>query len=518
MSSNRLSMRKIKEVLRLHHEAGLSRRGIAQALNVGYGSVVNYLKRAEQAGLGWPLPQGMDERTLGRMLFPTQPATGQRRFAEPDYPVVHQELKRKGVTKQLLWQEYREQYPDNGYSYAQFCHRYLEWRGCQQRSMRQVHRAGEKLFIDYCGPTVPVVNPDTGELRQAQIFVAVLGASNYTFACAGWSQKQEDWLNAHVQAFEFFGGVPEVVVPDNLKSAVRRTHRYEPDINPAYQQLAAHYQVAVVPARPYKPKDKAKAEVAVQIVERWIMARLRHQTFFTLAALNQSIRILLDDLNRRPFKKLPGTRLSQFEQLDKPTLRALPKQPYQYAQIKQVRVHIDYHIEFDKHYYSVPNHLVKQAVEVQASTTTIAVFSHGKRVACHPRSYRQGAHTTCPEHMPPAHRAISDWSPERFLGWAGDIGEETREVVSHILKEQRHQEQNYRRIFALLGNAKKYGRERLNKACARALQINSPTRTSIESILKQGLDQAPLERPATTKPEELHLDYHENVRGEGYYH
>jgi len=233
--------------------------------------------------------------------------------------------------------------------------------------MRQIHRAGEKLFVDYCGPTMPVVNPDTGEIRQTQIFVAVMGASNYTFACASWSQNQEDWLNAHVQTFEFLGGVPEVVVPDNLKSAVRKTHRYEPDINPAYQQLAQHYQVAVVPARPYKPKDKSKAEVAVQIVERWIMARLRHQTFFTLASLNQAIRFLLDDLNQRPFKKLPGNRASQFKQLDQPVLKSLPVTPYQYADIKQARVHIDYHLEYDKHYYSVPHHLVKQAVEVQAS-------------------------------------------------------------------------------------------------------------------------------------------------------
>jgi transposase len=511
-------MRKIKDVLRLHHDAGLSRRGIAQALNVSYGSVVNYLNRAKQAGLAWPLPDGMDERTLGRLLFPSQPATGQRRFTEPDFPGVHQELKRKGLTKQLLWQEYRQQHPGDGYSYAQFCHRYLEWLGCQQRSMRQIHRAGEKLFVDYCGPTMPVVNPDTGEVRQAQVFVAVMGASNYTFACASWSQKQEDWLDAHVQAFEFLGGVPEVVVPDNLKSAVRKTHRYEPDINPAYQQLAAHYQTAIVPARPYKPKDKAKAEVAVQIVERWIMARLRHQTFFTLASLNQAIRFLLDDLNLRPFKKLPGTRLSQFEQLDRPVLRSLPASRYQYAEIRQARVHIDYHLEYDKHYYSVPHHLVKQAVEVQATNSTVAIYSHGKRVASHPRSYRRGAHSTCTEHMPQAHRAMSEWSPERFLRWADDIGRETRQVVSYILQEKRHQEQSYRRILALLSNSKKYGRERLNNACGRALLINSPTRSSVESILKQGLDQVPVEVPADAVQEELSLDDHENVRGEAYYH
>ncbi|MEX0739586.1 MAG: IS21 family transposase [Pseudohongiella sp.] len=511
-------MRKIKDILRLRQEAGLSYRSISQALDIGYGTVVDYLERAEKASLGWPLPVDLNERDLGRLLFPTQPRTGQRRFAEPDFVVVHQELRRKSVTKQLLWQEYRQQHPDDGYSYAQFCHRYLKWLGCQQRSMRQLHRAGEKLFVDYCGPTMEVVSPDTGEIRRAQIFVAVLGASNYTFACASWSQKQQDWLSAHVQALTFFGGVPEIIVPDNLKSAVRKTHRYEPTITASYQQLAAHYQCAIIPARPYKPKDKSKAEVAVQIVERWIMARLRHHTFFTLASLNQAIQALLIDLNERPFKKLPGSRRSQFEQLEKPALRPLPSQPYQYAEIKQARVHIDYHVEYDKHYYSVPHHLVKQPVEVHASDSLISFYSHGQRVASHARSYRQGAHSTCAEHMPGTHRAVHEWSGERFVQWANEIGSHTAELVSHLLERKRHQEQNYRSVLALLSNAKKYGRARLNQACGRALQINSPTRSSVESILKNGLDHLALERSVDERQEELDLDHHENVRGQHYYH
>ena len=518
MTTKRLSMRNIREILRLSHEAGLSQRGIAQALNLGLGTVASYLKRAKKAGINWPIPSDLDERDLGRLLFPSQPLSGQRRFTEPDFPSVHQELKRKGVTKLLLWQEYRQQYPDDGYSYAQFCYRYLDWLGCQKRSMRLMHKAGEKLFVDYCGPTMAVVNPDTGEMRHAQIFVAVLGASNYTFACAHWSQKQEDWLNAHVRAFEFFGGVPEVVVPDNLKSAVRKTHRYEPEINPAYLQLAAHYQTAIVPARPYKPKDKSKAEVGVQIVERWIMARLRHQTFFTLMSLNHAIAFLLEDLNQRPFKKLPGSRRSQFEQLDKPALKNLPANRYEYAQIKMARVHIDYHIEFDKHYYSVPHHLVKQEVEVQASSTCVAIYCHGQRVATHLRSHSQGAHSTCTEHMPPNHQAMSGWSPQRFLKWAGEIGSQTQQVVNHILQEKRHHEQSYRRILALLSNAKKYGRERLNNACGRAILINSPTRSSVESILKNGLDQLPVESEDSDVQEELNLNHHDNIRGEKYFH
>ena len=518
MAKKRLSMRKIRDILRLRYEAKLPYRAIATTLNIGYGTVVDYLKRADSAGVAWPLPKGISEQALGKLLFPSVSPAKSCHYAEINFNQVCLELKQKGLTLQLLWQEYREINPDDGYSYAQFCRRYKAWLGCQQRSMRQNHRAGEKLFVDYCGPTMTVVNPDTGECRQAQIFVAVLGASNYTFACASWSQKQADWLNAHVQAFAFFGGVPELIVPDNLKSAVRKVHRYDPDLNPSYQQLATHYQCAIIAARPYKPKDKSKAEVGVQIVERWIIARLRHQTFFTLAALNQAIKVLLTDLNGRPFKKLPGTRLSQFEQLDKPVLRPLPCHAYAYCHIKKARVHIDYHIEHDKHYYSVPHHLVKQEVEVHASESTVIIYAKGERVASHPRSLRQAGHSTCQEHMPAAHQAIQGWSPERFLSWAGDIGSETRALVSHLLNEKRHIEQSYRRVLALLSNAKKYGRERLNNACGRALLIGSPTRSSVESILKQGLDQVPVETPSVTVQEELSLDHHENVRGEDYYH
>lgn len=511
-------MRKIKEILRYRHEAGMSYRAIAQALGIGYGTVVDYLTRAEHAQLNWPLPVELDERDLGRLLFPTQSRRGQRRFTEPDFPVIHRELRRKGMTKQLLWQEYREQHPDDGYSYAQFCHRYQHWLGCQKRSMRQLHRAGEKMFVDYCGPTMPVVNADNGAIRDAEIFVSVLGASNYTFACAGWSQQQADWLDAHVQAFEFYGGVPELIVPDNLKSAVSKPHRYTPVITASYQQLAAHYQCAIIPARSAKPKDKAKAEVAVQIVERWIMARLRHQTFFSLAELNRAIAALLDELNHRPFQKLPGTRHSQFLELDKPALQPLPAQPYRYAAIKQARVHVDYHVEYDKHYYSVPHHLVKQAVEVQAGQQTIAIYHHGRRVASHPRSDRQGAHTTCPSHMPEAHRAMQQRSAENFLQWAADIGQPTRELVNRLLQKKAPREQNYRSVLALLNQSKQYGRERLDRACARALAINSPTRSSVESILRQGLDQVtldPRQRAIEEKPEP---DLHENIRGEHYYH
>ena len=519
MPAKRLSMRKIKEVLRLKYEAKLSQRQIARSLKMGLGTVSMYIKRAETAGLRWPSAQEMDERKLAQALFDNHPPKHPPKFIEPDCAKMHQQLKHKGVTKLLLWEEYKQVHGEHGYQYSRFCHCYRRWLSQQKRSMRQHHRAGEKLFVDYCGPTVGIVNPDTGELRQAQIFVAVMGASNYTFATATWSQRQQDWIEAHIKTFEFLGGVPEVVVPDNLKSAVSKPDRYTPGLNPAYQQMASFYQTAIVPARPYKPKDKAKAEVAVQIVERWILAKLRHQTFFTLASLNQAIRELLKALNERAFKKLPGCRRSQFEQIDQPALKSLPKQPYQYVDVKQARVHIDYHIEYDKHYYSVPHHLVKQQVMIHASSSSISIYAYGKRIATHPRSMRQGKHSTCAEHMPNSHRSMHEWSPERFLGWAAEIGIHTRELVDHLLQKRRHKEQNYRQILALLSNAKKYGRDRLNNACARALQIQSPTRRSVESILKRGMDKIQAQPAQSNHPqEELFLDAHENVRGEKYYH
>lgn len=513
-------MRKIKEILRLRYEVGLSYRAICKASSIGYGTIVDYLSRAKAAGLTWPIDDGLSECDIYLMLFPHQADTGQRRFAEPCFATAHQELKVKYMTKLLLWQEYHAQHGANAYSYSQYCHRYNHWLKKQKRSMRQVHTAGEKLFIDYCGPTIPVINSDTGEIRTAQVFVAVMGTSNYTFACASWTQNKQDWLNSHVKAFEFLGGVPEILVPDNLKSAVNKVHRYEPELNASYQQLAEHYGVAVIPARPYKPKDKSKAEVAVLIVERWIMARLRHHQFFSLASVNQAISELLKDLNNRPFKKLPGTRASQFNQLDKPELKPLPTMPYEYRDIKKARVNVDYHIEYDKHYYSVPEALVRREVEVQATDTLIDIYYAGNAVAKHARSYRQGQHTTIKAHMPQAHQVMSDWNEDRFLRWAGAIGIHTEETTKRLLKRKQHPQQAFRSIFALLGLAKKYGNERLNAACERALLLDSANRKSIESILKQGLDKHPMPSAANeySKPSQSSLlDSHENVRGPDYY-
>lgn len=516
MKPKSVSMQKLKDVLRLHHEASLSLRKIAKCLSLSLGVVSKYLSRAEAAGLGWPLPEGMTDTELLAILQPGRaPATPSTRPAGPDWAQIQQELKRKGMTLQLLWEEYRDSHASATLSYPHFCRLYRAWAGQCKLSMRQTHRAGEKLFVDYCGPTLSVINPDTGEIRQAQVFVAVLGASSYTYAEATWSQRVPDWIASHVRAFEFIGGVSEIVVPDNLKSAVTKACRYDPDLNPTYQQLAAHYHVAIVPARPYKPKDKAKVEVGVQIVERWIFMRLRKHTFFTLSTLNQAIRLLVDELNFRPFKKRPGSRLEQFRQLDKPALKPLPLTPYEYTEVKKARVHLDYHVEYDGHFYSVPYQLVKQEVLLHTNSQLVRIFSQGKQVALHPRAFTQGTHTTDPEHRAKAHRKQAEWTPTRFLSWAESIGPQTRAVIEHQLATRKHPEHGYRACLGLLSLAKKYGRERLEAACARALKIGGLQYRNIASILSKGLDQIEMEN--TIKQAVLPLD-HDNVRGPGYYH
>src|SRR5210317_200046 len=379
MPAKRLSMRKIKEVLRLKWARGLSNRQIAKACGIARPTVSEYLRRAAQAGLAWPLPTNLDEATLERQLFRPPPSLPAQARGVPDWALVHQELKRKGVTLFLLWQEYRAAHPE-GYQYSWFCDHYRAWQGKLDVVMRQDHRAGEKLFVDYAGQTMPVVDWGTGEIREAQLFVAVLGASNYTYAEATWTQGLPDWIGSHRRAFAFLGGVPELVVPDNLRAGVSKAHRYEPDNNPTYQDMATHYGVAVLPTRVRRPRDKAKVEAGVLVVERWILAVLRHRTFFSLAELNAAIAGLLEKLNARPFKKLPGCRRAHFEALDKPALKPLPIEPYEYAEWKKARVHIDYHLEVGGHYYSVPHALIKKQLDVRITQNTLECFYRGNRV------------------------------------------------------------------------------------------------------------------------------------------
>ena len=443
-------MRKIRDILRLRLASGLSIRQIRASTKVSVGAIQKLLAKAEEKGLTWPLPPELDDSQLARLFYPDADTRSSAQHQVPDWPTIHQELKRKGVTQQLLWEEYTQQYPNRCYSYSQFCDRYAHWRGLQKRSMRQTHKAGEKCFVDYCGQTVPIVCANTGELRPAQLFVAVLGASNYTYAEATLSQSLPDWLGSHVRAFEYFGGTPAIVVPDNLKSGVSKACRYDPELNASYQQLAEHYQLAVVPARPYKPKDKAKAEVGVQLVERWILARLRHHTVFSLAELNQCLRALLDELNERPFKQLPGNRRQAFAKLDKPVLKPLPRHPYRYVAIKPVKVNIDYHVQYQQHHYSVPHQYVGETLELHAGENLITLYFRQQQVATHARSYRPGT-TTEPAHMPKRHQKHQRWTPGRLKNWAQTIGPEVLVWVTAQLEAKAHPEQAYRVCLGLPG-------------------------------------------------------------------
>ena len=507
-------MRQLREILRLRLQAELSVRQIQRSLRVSVGAVSKILSRASGLGLSWKDVEALDDIQLANFFYPNADTRPSRQFEVPDWSDVHRELTRKGMTKQLLWEEYSQQYPNRSYSYPQYCYLYQAWQMKQRRSMRQLHRAGEKLFVDYVGQTVPVVCGSTGEVRFAQIFVAVLGASNYTFAEATWTQSQPDWLGSHVRAFEFFGGVPELVVPDNLKSGVTKACRYDPDVNAAYQQLAAHYGIAIVPARPYKPKDKAKAEVGVQIIERWILARLRHHTFFSLAELNTCIRALLDDVNRRPFKQLNGTRLSWFESLERPALQPLPHHAYEYTDVRKAKVNIDYHVQYERHLYSVPHHLVGESVEIHASATLIQVFFKHRSVASHPRKHYPGM-STLDEHMPERHQKHHEWSPGRLMNWAKDIGDETLLWVKQRLASKAHPEQAYRVCLGLLNLSRSYPVERLEAACGVANQQRLDRLRQIKAILKSNQDR--LYRPSGERP--VHLPQsHENIRGPESFH
>lgn len=506
-------MRKIKDVLRLKYEADLSFRQIAASLKLSVGVISKYTQAAEAAGLSWPLPEGMDDTTLSARLFPL--ATVVREHAMPDCAMIHQELKRKGVTLMLLWEEYQASCAGAAYQYAQFCVHYRQYRSRLKLSMRQTHKAGEKLFVDYSGNGVAIVDPQTGEIRLAQIFVAVLSASGYTFAEATLSQKLPDWIGSHVRAFEFFGCMPEIVVPDNLKSAVTKPCFYEPELNTTYADMAQHYGVAVIPARPYKPRDKAMVELGVLLVQRWITARLRRHTFFSLHELNRLIAQLLQGLNNRPFQKnKTETRRSLFDSLDRPAMKQLPAQPYEYAEWLKARVNIDYHVEVDRHYYSVPFQLAKIQLDVRLTESVVEVLHKGQRVASHVRSHLPYKHTTLTAHMPKSHQKHLEWTPQRLLNWGERIGPATCSIIRHLLEDKPHPEMGYRACLGVFSLGRRYGEDRLDAACARALTIGSPKRKTIQSILEAGLDRHAELFPTAVTP----LPMHENVRGPDYYH
>ena len=512
MAGRRLSMRKIKEVLRLKWEFNQSNKQIAQSCKIARSTVREYLDRAKRAGLCWPLDPDLDDTAIETMLFPVIAVSEKRQMPPMDY--LYQELKKKGVTLQLLWYEYKEAHPD-GYQYSQFCHLYGQWLKKLDVTLRQTHRAGEKLFVDYAGQTMPIIDASTGEVTEAQIFIAALGASSYTFAEGSLSQNLPSWTRSHVHAFAFFGGVPEILVPDNLKSGVNHPCLYEPDINPTYQDLADHYGTTVIPARVRRPRDKAKAESAVFVAERWILAALRNHRFFSLAELNRAIAQKLKELNRRKFQKMDTTREQLFESLDKPALKPLPAQRYEYAEWKKARVNIDYHVESEHRYYSVPYQLAREQVDLRLTASTVEVFFKNKRIASHPRIHRQGGFVTLPQHMPKSHQKYLEWTPSRLIHWAEKTGPNTRDLVKHIMESRPHPEQGFRSCLGIMRLADHYSQPRLEKACARALAIKAFSYKNIKSILKNGLDRQALlfedldQQPPTT---------HQNIRGENYYH
>lgn len=507
-------MSKIRNTLQLLQGGNLSTRQIGAALGISKSTVSDIASYARAAGLNWNEAQHLSDEELQARLY-RPPVARQARQFEPDYAHLHSELKRAGVTLQLLWEEYQQQHQGEAYKYSAFCDKYRQWAKRLKRSMRQPHQAGDKLFVDYAGQTVPVVNASTGEITQAQVFVAVLGASNYTYACATPSQKAEDWAASIIAALEFIGGRPRLLVPDQPRALMARPDRYEPTLHRLIQELSEHYKLPVLPARPAKPRDKPKVEVAVQVVERWILARLRNQRFFSLGALNKAIAALLQDLNQRPFKKLPGCRASAFASLDQQALKPLPATRMQIAHFKSARVNIDYHVELDGHYYSVPHRLVGEMVELRITATTIEVLHGQARVAAHALNARRGAHTTTPEHMPASHRAHLQWSPAKLIAWGERIGVATATVVRWQMEHRPHPEQGYRACLGLMSLGRKYGGDRLEAACARALSIRAPNYRSVASILSCGLDQRPLD---VAIPSQASLPLHENVRGPNYYH
>jgi transposase len=507
----RLPMRKMRDALRLRSN-GLSTREIAASLGVGQTTVSEYLKRAARGGLAWPLPEALTDAALEAMLFRPVGGATRRGQAQPDWPTIHRELRRKDVTLALLWEEYRAAHP-GGYGYSRFCELYRRWEGRLAPTMRQHHVAGERMFVDYAGATLPVIDAATGTVRQAQLFVAVLGASSYTFAEATWTQSLPDWIGSHGRALAWFGGVPAQTVSDNLKAGVAKACFHEPAINRTYADMAAHYDTAVVPARPYKPRDKAKVEVAVQVAQRWIVARLRHRRFFSLAELNAAIRELVVALNDRVTRHLGACRRQLFEEIERPALKPLPAAPYLYAQWQERTVGLDYHVEVDRHHYSVPHRLLRQKVWARLTERTVEIFHDGQRVAAHLREAPDRRHTTLRDHMPSSHRRYADWTPERIRREAAAIGPAAEALVMAILHERTHPEQGFRSCLGILRLARANDPERLEAACLRAFEIGARSYTSVSSILKARLDRRRPD-PAADGP----AITHPNIRGAGYFH
>ncbi len=493
-------MRKITEIVRLREDCGWSYRRIGAGLNISKSAAHKLAKRAREAGIGWPLPDGVDEAGLARLVHGDRPPASDP--LQIDFEWVSREMQRKGVTLKLLWQELCERgYP---HGYAWFCRCCQQWERRTRRTMRQRYRLGEAVFVDYAGATVGVSG------RKAQIFVAALGVSHYIHAEASWTQKVDDWLASCTRMFEYFGGATQMVVPDNLKSAVTRHRRYDPELNPNFRQWSDHYATAIVPARPARPRDKAIAENAVQQVTRWIIAPLRDREFESLSELNGEIRRLLETVNGRPFSARPGSRTEVFEQQERAALRALPLLPYRHIEVRTAKVGFDYHVSFDHHWYSVPHQHVGGRVRVHSDGHTVQVYSDRRRIAMHARSDVRGGHTTCEMHMPDNHAHRAKWTPQRVRSRASRVGPHCSAWVGVQLDGARHFHQVSRRLVAVLSLGSKYGDRRLDDACALAGRYGLSRMNQISEILESGADLRRRDQCELTL--ELAQD-HENVRG-----
>jgi len=501
----RLSVRKIREVLRLKAEARLSDRQIAAVIGSARSTVQECLRRTRAAGVTWPLPPECDEEELHARLYPR--AAAPPRYPTPDFAAIHAELARKGVTRMLLWQEYKTRHAD-GCQYSAFCRDYEAWLGRQDTVMRFEHTPGDKLFVDYAGQTMALVDRHSGEVQVAQVFVAALGASHYTYVEATLTQTVADWLGAHVRALEYFGGSPRAIVPDNLKSGVHRACRYEPDLNPSYQDFAEHYGVAILPARVRKPRDKAKVEVAVQGIERWILAPLRHATFFSLAELNAALWAELAPYNDRPLSREAGTRRSRFLELERPALRSLPVRRYQLATWKKAKVHLDYHVEVERRYYSVPYRLIGKTVDLRLTRHMVEVFYRGQAVATHLRQDGQRRFITDPGHRPDRHRAVIELNHERLLERAEAIGPATAAVLREQVHRRTHPDEALRASLGILRLAHDFSSAALEAACARAVELRTYSYRAIRVLIVT---------PPLIAPDSSTIPAHDNVRGARYF-
>jgi transposase len=529
MAPDTLDMRKIREVLRLKLERKLSDSQAAKSVHCARSTVADYVSRAKDAGITvFEDAVMLTDSQLNARLFPQSPGGPLTRALSrplPEWSAIHAELKRHkniNLTLSLLWEEYKQEHPD-GYQLTQFCAYYARWKGKLALSMRQEHRAGERAFVDYCDG-LPLTDRRTGKLVSTELFVGVLGASSYTFAASSLSQELPAWLLSHVQMFEYFEGVPEIVTPDNLKSGIKRPDRYEPQINPSYQDLATHYGTAVIPARVRKPKDKAKVEVGCLLAQRWILARLRNRVFYTLSEQNHAIRECLLILNHKKMRYINKSRFELWQELDRPALKPLPEKRYEFVEWEELPVRYNYHVLFDEHFYSAPYQLVGKRLWCRATSETVEILHAGLRVASHLRSTFKGMYTTAREHMPPAHQAQVEWTPERIAHWAEKIGPKAREAVEAIMHSKDHPQQGFNATLGVIRLAKEHGELRLEKACEKALALGSPSYKTIQTMLKNRMEsvELPCGRGRAQSPEDpkgqLALKLEQNVRGKGYYH